>query len=318
MTIIVVGDVNADLSAALERFPREGGDAAVASLSWSSGGSAANAATALARLGLPARLLARVGADPAAEVGLRAARAAGADLSALQIDPAVATGLCYAAVSPGGDRTFFSFRGANAALDAPDAGLLDDARWLHVSAYALIEGRQRATTLALIADAHARRLPISLDLCTLALHARRDEIRALLPQLTILFANQDELAALGPALPLPAAAAWLAEHGLPLAAIKQGSQGCLLATAAGAQHVPAYAVAAIDTSGCGDAFVAGFLAAHLRAAPLSLCGELGNALGALTATRYGAADALPDSHELRAFLALQPGGATLAALLQQF
>src|SRR5262245_19678257 len=115
MTILVVGDANADLSATVDRFPHEGDDAVVAALSWGSGGSAANVAAALALLGAAARLLTRVGRDPAAEVALRVARDAGVDLGAVQRDPTLATGLCFAAISPRGERTFFSFRGANMA-----------------------------------------------------------------------------------------------------------------------------------------------------------------------------------------------------------
>src|SRR5919108_2950398 len=174
MTILVVGDANADLSAGLARFPSEGDDCPITALGWGSGGAASNVAAGLALLGTPTRLLARVGADPAAEVALRVARASGVDLALVQRDDVAATGLCFAAISPGGERTFFSFRGANVGLDLPaGAAPLDGARWLHISAHALLEGRQRATALALLEDACDRDIPISLDLCLPLLHERR-------------------------------------------------------------------------------------------------------------------------------------------------
>lgn len=315
MTIIVVGDLNADLSAAVERFPAEGGDSVVSGLGWSSGGSAANVAAALGVLGSRCRLLARVGDDPAASVALRAARAAGADLSAVQVDPDIATGLCYTAVTPSGERTFFSFRGANQALAAPAPGLLDGARWLHISAYALLAGQQRATTLELIGAAHRRGLPVSVDLCLPALHSWREQIADLLPQLAILFTNEHELAELCPGEPQERAAQLLIKRGVPLVALKLGPHGCMLASAGAPVRLPACEVAAVDSSGCGDAFVAGFLSAHLRGAPLEACLMLANALGALTATRYGAAEALPQPHKLREFLQ-QPGYAAAAACLE--
>src|SRR4051794_26848482 len=132
MTILVLGDANADLSPALPHFPSEGDDSQISALGWGSGGSATNVAAALALLGAPVRLLARVGSDPASEIALRVARAAGVDLAAVQIDAALATGLCFAAVSPSGERTFFSYRGANVNFDfsPKQASLLDGARWL--------------------------------------------------------------------------------------------------------------------------------------------------------------------------------------------
>jgi len=315
MIILVVGDANADLSAALVRFPAEGDDSQITTLAWGSGGAAANVAAALGRLGTLARLLARVGRDPAAEIALRLARAAGVDLSMVQIDETIATGLCFAAVSPGGDRTFFSFRGANMALAPVGGDQLADVGWLHISAYALLEAQQRATTRALIEDAAARDIPISLDLCLPVLRAWRAEIETLLPRLRILFANEIELAELCPGMEYYAGAERLIESGLALAAIKLGPRGALIAGPGLRQSAPAFDVAAVDTNGCGDAFVAGFLAAHLHGAALEQCSTLANAIGALTATHYGAAEALPTRHELHAFLRQQPGCAEVAGLL---
>lgn len=102
---------------------------------------------------------------------------------------------------------------------------------------------------------------------------------------------------------------------MPLAAIKLGPRGCLLASASAPVRLPACEVAAVNSSGCGDAFVAGFLSAHLRGAQVETCMMLANSLGALTATRYGAAEALPQRHELLEFLREQPGYAGAIAWL---
>jgi sugar/nucleoside kinase (ribokinase family) len=315
MTILVVGDANADLSAALVRFPAEGDDSQITGLEWGSGGSAANVAAALGWLGAPTRLLSRVGRDPAAEIALRVARAAGVGLECLQIDATIATGLCFAAVSPGGERTFFSFRGANVAM-APIAGQdLAGISWVHLSAYALLEGRQRESAWGLIELAALSNIPISLDLGLPALRAWRAEFLDLLPRLSILFANEQELAALCPGVEHAAAAEQLVGGGLALAAIKLGPRGALIAGPGRRFYAPTFDVAAVDTNGCGDAFVAGFLFAHRRGASLEQCSALANALGALTATRYGAAAALPTRAQLRAFLRAQPGVPAIEHLL---
>jgi len=331
MTILVLGDANADLSAALTRFPAEGDDSQITALGWGSGGSAANVGAALALLGAPTRLLARVGGDPAAEIALGVARAAGADLAAVQIDAALATGLCFAAVSPGGERTFFSYRGANVSFEygPAQANQLDGARWLHISGYALLEGRQRAATLALIDAANARDIPISLDVCLPQLRAWRNETLALLPRLSILFTNEPELAVFTAqrvkhenATELPddisrLAVESLLQQGVGTVAVKLGPRGCLIASAGTRHHALAFAVDAIDTNGCGDAFVAGYLFAHLRGAALEHCAALANALGALTATRLGAAEALPTRATLHTFLEEHQRGMVAAHLLKE-
>lgn len=292
MTVLVVGDANADLVAPVARFPAEGDDVTLADLQWASGGSAANVATSLALLGAQTRLLARVGSDPAAQIALQAARAAGVDLSHVQHDPAIPTGLCYTVVSPGGERTFFSFRGANTHLALPN-GATTDAVWLHLGGHALLSGAQRATTLALVDQALQRGIPLSLDLCLPLVRAYRQRIHELLPHLCILFSNEHEMHEFGMPDDVP---------DKPVCVIKRGAAGCVIHTGAAAEPVDAFSIDARDTNGCGDAFTAGFVYAYLRGAPLAACATLANGLGALTATRHGSADALPDRATLRRFL----------------
>jgi ribokinase len=304
---LIVGDANADLTAELPRFPHEGDDCPLRALGWGSGGGAVNVATGLALLGARARLLARVGVDPAADVALRAAAAAGVALDFIQRDPAIATGLCFAAISPGGERTFFSHRGANAALDQGSAKLdpLEGIGWVHVAGHALIEGSQRATALALATEAHRRGIAVSLDLCLPVLRGARESVLALLPALAVLFANELEL----PTLVGAPSGGDLVDLSLerfscndgPIVAAKLGARGSRLGGRASAD-LPAFPVIARDTTGAGDAYVAGFLFALTRGAAPATAARLGNALGALTSTRSGAADALPTRDEVRALL----------------
>jgi sugar/nucleoside kinase (ribokinase family) len=308
---LVVGDANADLNAELARFPHEGDDCPLRALGWSSGGSAANVATALARLGARARLLARVGTDPAAEVALRAAAAAGVLLDQVERDAAIATGLCFAAVSPGGERTFFSYRGANSALTGGAASPLLGVGWVHLAGHALLSGAQRSLALALAQEAHDRAIPVSLDLCLPLLRGARDVVLTLVPRLAVLFANELELPALVDAPPVgdgidAALERFAADEG-PIVAAKLGARGSRLGGRARAD-VPAFPIVARDTTCAGDAYVAGFLFALVRGASPLTAARLGNALGALTAARPGSADALPSLADARAFLALH--GAT--------
>lgn len=303
VSVLIIGDANADLSAALSHFPHEGDDTPVSALGWSSGGAGTNVATALALQDVRVCLLARVGCDPAAEVALRAAQRAGVDLEHVQRDPERETGICFAAISPGGERTFFSFRGANAALTTPHTDLLQGVRWLHVCGHALLEGEQRRTALDLLEQAALRGVPASLDLCLPLLRAHHADTLARLGHLRALFGNQTELALLCPDMPPERALADLLARGLALAVLKQGPRGCCVLSRQGRLDAPALPVVAVDTNGCGDAFVAGFIAGLLRGLPLAACALLANALGALTAARPGAAEALPDAAQVAALLA---------------
>ncbi|MEM8531644.1 MAG: carbohydrate kinase family protein [Chloroflexota bacterium] len=308
MTILVVGDANADASATLSRFPSEGDDSSINMLQWSSGGSAANVATALALLGHPVRLIARVGTDPAAEIALRAAHTVGVDCSAIQHDIDTVTGQCFVAISPNGERTFLSFRGANNELASIDKSTLpDDWQWLHIAGHALLEGQQRNTTWQLIEHAQQRQIPISLDLCLPLIHSHSDDIHTLIPHLQILFANKPELFTLFAHLSEELAPTFFSTTNNPsinhlLIALKLGADGCHIMSQQDQLVLPTITVQAVDTTGCGDAFVAGFLDRYLNHSSWSDCAVYANALGTLTAMRYGSGEALPSRIQIQTFI----------------
>lgn len=300
MVCLVIGDANADLHASLERFPHEGDDAALSALGWGSGGSAANVAVGLARLGSSARLCARVGRDPAAEVALSEARHAGVDLAFVQYDDTRATGLCFAAISPSGERTFFSHRGANIALDKPEGeGIFEDVGFVHVAGHALLEGPQRKTTLGLLDEATRRGISASLDLCLPLLRRAPELVRELAPRFATIFANELELEAI--ADPVEAALASLLASGAALVVGKLGARGSVSATASHREHVPAFPIEARDTTGAGDGFVAAFLDSRRRGASASEAARFANAAGALVAQKAGAAGAMPTRKDVLHF-----------------
>ena len=299
-TVAVIGDINVDLSFALTAFPHEGDDTPTTALRWGSGGSGLNIAVALANLGANARLIGRTGSDPAAAVALRVAQRAGVDLSLIQTDPEIATGLCGVMVSPDGQRSFLIFLGAKVRCDpaAVTRSALSGCDLLIISGYALLEDSQRTAALHAIDLAVIYGIPCALDLCLPAIRAARRMIAGLMPQLWLLTMNEDELRALLPGQGIQSALDIMVSTGLRAAAIKRGAQGCSVAYDTARIDVLPPAVSVVDTNGCGDAFTAGFSLALLRGGDLSGCAALGNVLGALTATRIGAADAVPSRAEI--------------------
>lgn len=314
MLCLLVGDTNADLCATLECFPLEGDDTAITALGFHSGGTAANVAVAYARLGGSARLLSRVGKDSATNIALHAAKETGVDLTFLQHDANLDTGLCLAAISPNGERTFFSYRGANVALEMPNIdNVFQDVRFLHISGHALLDGAQRKTTLLLLDEAHRRGIATSIDLCMPMLRKRPLEIMTLAPRLSVIFANAREIALLGTSLGFSgndadlvnATLSALTRAGTPVVVAKLGAAGSLIAQGSSRINVPPLPVHAIDTTGAGDGFVAAFLFVLLRGGCAETAAQVGNVVGALVSSRSGAADASPTRDEVFAALASQ-------------
>lgn len=284
----VVGDVMTDILVCPVGAPAPGSDRA-ADIAVREGGAGANVAVWLGRLGVPVTLAARVGA---ADRDALAARFAGLGVCAvLGADARRPTGRVVALLDADGERSFLTDRGANAALgrrDLPPA-LLDGAAWLHVSGYALFDPGPRQAARALLRAAARRGIPVSVDAASAAPLAAvgAAAFRDWTAGVALCVANAAEAAVLAGSDDPAVQRARLAEA-YACAVIKRGAGGAeLVRPDAPVLARAARPVAARDTTGAGDAFLAGFLAARLAGASPQQCLARAVALGTL-AVRRGA------------------------------
>lgn len=307
--VVTLGDINVDLIAHIPRYPRKGDDGLAERLTAHSGGSAANTAIVLARFGVPAGIVGRVGDDPLARYALADLEAAGMDLSQLQRDPEAMTGLMFIAVTPDGERTMLGYRGANPGTDPAllDEGAIAGAQMLHVSGYALLERPQREAALKAMEVAHRAGVAVTLDVGVEAATRMADEVRALLPRIQMIFPNAMEAERLTGQGEAEGAVEALLGYGVQVVGLKLGPRGCVIGSEAGAFAVPAFAVQVVDTTGAGDAFDAGLILGVLSELSLRGSALLANALGALTTTVEGAGGALPGPQATLAFLQRRMG-----------
>jgi sugar/nucleoside kinase (ribokinase family) len=268
---LLVGDVMIDVIVRPEGPIAVGADRRARILA-RPGGSAANQAAWLAHFGVAARLVGRVGAaDHAAQMAMFARAGVEAHIAA---DEGRETGRLIALIDPSGERSFFTDRGANDGLvasDIPDA-LIDDVDHVHLSGYSFVDPGPRGAMIGLIARAKARGVPTSVD------PPSSEFLREMGPPnfldwtrgVDMCFPNEDEARALTSADVSDEQLARLAAH-YPLVVLKRGAAGCEAAEGAQRWRESAATVAAIDTTGAGDAFFAGFLAARLAGAPMGAC-----------------------------------------------
>jgi ribokinase len=100
-----------------------------------------------------------------------------------------------------------------------------------------------------------------------------------------------------------AAAESLLDRGVKNVLLKLGSRGCLIAQAGLAkERVPAFSVNAVDTTGAGDAFSAGFAVALMRGSTVARSAVFASAVAAISVTRHGAQPSMPTWAEVKAFL----------------
>lgn len=271
------------------------------------GGSAGNTAFAMARLGIPSRFLGMVGADGHGTFYRRTFERLGGCARSIRIHGDLPTARCLSLVTPDGERTMRTHLGAAAALDT-SAISVDDFRGYshaHVEGYLLFNPDLMRRVLQAAKQAGCR---ISVDLASFeVVDAARDILPELLDDyVDIVFANEEEAEAFAgsddPAQCLEALHAHCA-----MVAVKRGADGALLRNGGATWAVPALAVEnAVDTTGAGDLWAAGFLYGLLNGRGLADCGRLGALLGAAVVTRQGAA--LPETEWQRLRVALGAGG----------
>ena len=298
--VVALGDVNVDIIAHFGAYPAKGEDALASSTEIHCGGSAANTAISLARMGISTSLIARVGPDSWALKVFSCLDEAGVIPSGLQRDPAVMTGLMYVVVTPDGERTILGHRGANVFTDPNQVPEEDfrDAQLFHLSGYALLADPQRSAALRALEAACRYDLKITLDPGMAVPQEALDEMRALLPVVDILLPSLGEAQQLtGKAEPGACAEALLAA-GVGTVALKLGKEGSLIATREGSWWIPGFVVETRDSTGAGDNFDAGLLAGFLGGLSWYGAATLGNAMGAMAAARVGAGTAAPGAQDI--------------------
>lgn len=290
--ITVVGDLGVDVRVGMTEAIVPGQDVR-ARISSGPGGAGANTCAWLSRLGVPVSLIARIGDDAAGAAAAADLAAAGVDCR-LAVDPDLPTCCVIVVVHPDGERTMLSDRGANARLSPADLDLPDlrgpgGRGHLHLSAYSLFDTGSRAAGLAAIPAAKARGWTVSVDpqsathLADAGPEAFLDWIRGA----DLLLPNAHELEALGgPAVVLEV---------VPAIAATDGPRGARWYGAAEPVSVEAPRVHRTDSTGAGDAFNAGVLAAWLSGVDPRAALLAGVAAGTAAAGAHGARPARADT-----------------------
>lgn len=254
------------------------------------GGSAANTACWLGHLGAEVVFVGRVGAedhgyhrDHFAEFGVRAE---------LVTDPRAPTGSIVIIVDDAGHRTMYTDRGANlnsAPTDVSDADLRS-AGLLHLTAYSLFEPSVRESALEILSRAREFGVELSVDPSSVAFLREHgaETFFQWSAGARLIFPNWEEAEYLTGARDPVSAARALNEH-YPIVVITLDAGGAVVAqNGAEPVRVAAKRITALDPTGAGDSFCAGFLAEWMTTGDIVAAAEAGSATAATAVTRLGA------------------------------
>lgn len=301
--VLVIGELNVDIIAAgLAGPPQLGKELEAKSFEVVLGSASAIFASGLARLGHRVAFVSKVGADSFGQLCRERLAALGVDTDWVRVAHGSTTGVTLC-LSTKADRAQVTYPGAIAELGAGDVprNAFRGFSHLHLSCFAL-QKRLRPAFAQLFAQARRGGLTTSFDPNASLTGPMRQRALRVLPQVDLLFLNEQEAAELTGEKSARAAAQQLSQRAGRVI-IKLGRRGALSARDGKIVSIPGRRVRVVDTTGAGDSFAAGYVTAFLSGGSDLDCLAHGNACGALSTRAVGGTAAQPDRRELSRFLA---------------
>lgn len=298
---IIVADQVCEPIAAL---PVAGGLSLTPKLTFTIGGCAANVAVDLAKLGLQVGVSGCVGADLFGRALGDLLSTAGVDCAGLVTRTEQPTSGTFVINVQGEDRRFIHCVGANALYDGTQITVADLARTrvLYVGGYCLLETLTPARVIELFQRARAAGVTTMLDVVVGSRTGCWEWVAPVLPWTDVFLPNHDEATVIAGGTDPWEQARRFRAAGCGTVMITCGADGAIYDGPTGRFRAGVYPVTAVDATGTGDAFVAGFVYALLKGHSPAACLQYGTALGASCVQAIGATTGVFDVVELEAFV----------------
>ncbi len=271
------------------------------------GGNGASTSYTLAVLGAPVRLVGVVGRDSFGETALARLKSAGCDVSNICVSES-RTATSVVVVNSAGDRALLHQPGASATafsqgINFAPALIAGLSHFHFANPFSL--PRLRTRTAEIVRAARAAGLTVSVDTGWDSKGRWLEDLGPCLPWTDLLFVNGEEARMLTGIEDPRGAARQLRELGAKTVVVKLGSAGCFVLHDAGEISSPAFNVHVVDTTGAGDCFAGGFLAALGRGASLEEAARFANAVAALNVQSAGATEGVLPYEETLAWISAE-------------
>ena len=291
MDVLSLGIYVADvLGRPIDQFPEKGKLVLFDELEIHAGGCANNTAIVLARLGISAGAMGKVGTDAFGDLILKTLIDNGVDTAGMQQDTSASTSFTFVAVASDGERTFYHYIGANGELCEVDLNweVIKRAKILHIAG-ALVMPRFDGEPMAnVLREAKNLGITTSLDTVYDATGKWMETLEPCLPYVDMFLPSIVEAQLLTGISDAREITQFLrSRYGIHTIAIKMGENGSYVSTPEREHFASAYPVNVVDATGAGDAYVAGFLAGTLMGWDLKATAELASATGAACVTAIG-------------------------------
>jgi 5-dehydro-2-deoxygluconokinase len=275
------------------------------------GGSSANMAVGMARLGARAGIVGCLGSDSLSRFLIEFLNQENVDTSHVQIAPGYLPSMAITEVSPPDSfpQVFYRKDPADTRLDtsAADLDYAASGRMFVTNGTSLCASPSRESTYRALERAKEAGCRVVFDVDYRAMSWRSPEeaglaVRLALPFIDILIGNQPELTLVAGVSDLDGATARLRRR-VPVLVSKLGESGTRVWTGDDSVFLPPYAVDVVTTIGAGDGFASGFLYAMIQEKPLAECLHYGNAAAAIVVSRLSCSEAMPTLAEVEEMIA---------------
>ena len=301
--MIVIGELNIDaVASGLSEAPKMGGEILASEFRLTLGSASAIFACGVAKLGHDVTFIARVGSDHFGKFCLSALRDAGISTRYVSRDKDLKTGVTISLSTPD-DRALVTYPGAIAALGPEDvnSSRLKGHNHLHMTSY-FLQTRLQASFPQIFREARQLGLTTSFDPNSDPTQSWSKSIREVFAYTDLLFVNKAETLSLTRSRTINAALKVLGQE-VSCAVIKLGPEGAIAIKGGEITSAAGFPIKAVDTTGAGDSFAAGFVSSYLRGRPVKECLGVANACGALSTLKAGGTEGQPTRQTLKRFLA---------------
>ena len=300
--VLVIGELNVDIVATgLRAAPEMGAEILAQDCELTLGSASAIFAVGMSKLGHKVTFVSHVGRDSFGDFCVAMLKQLGIATNNVVRKSGEKTGVTLA-LSGKRDRALVTYPGAIASLiaDCVNDRLMKKHDHVHLTSYYLQKGLQPSFG-DILQQAKAFGLTTSFDPNSDPSDRWNSKINSVLKFTDILFVNEREAIKLTKARTAQAALKMLGAK-VPCVVVKRGAKGAIAIQESEVFTDSGFRVKALDTTGAGDSFDAGFLSAYLMKQPLAECLRVGNACGALSAISIGGTSGQPTHAELQEFL----------------
>jgi len=293
--VICFGALNVDKLYKVDRIASADEESEILDFKESPGGSAANTAVGLARLGVKTGFIGKVATDREGELLIRSFIDEGVNTDGILISEAGRSGTVIGFVNEKGERALYVDPGVNDSLEFHeiDMNYASKADLLHLTSFVGEKPFQAQKRLI-------EELPeifVSVDPGMIYARKGLTELKPLIERCLVFFPNEYELRLLT-GKDYRRGAEILLKEGVRIVAVKLGARGCYVTDGEENHLIEPFKVEVVDSTGAGDAFCAGFLYGMINNRTLRECGVLGNFVASRTLTKMGARNGLPRRDDL--------------------